>query len=62
MSRSADRKNLNEIEFKEYFLDVNACIPVEREEYFIDIVLNGFRLNDNRVTIDRLRQMEVIIY
>jgi hypothetical protein len=24
--------------------------------------LTGFRINDNRVTIDRLKQMEVILY
>lgn len=24
--------------------------------------MNGFKLNDNRVTIDRLKQMEVLVY
>lgn len=27
-SRSADRNNLNEVEFVEYLLDVNACVPL----------------------------------
>lgn len=41
---------------------MNACIPVEREEYFVDILVHGYRLMDNRVTIDRLKQMEVTIF
>lgn len=37
-------------------------MPVEREEYFLDILIHGYRLMDNRVTIDRLKEMEVTIY
>jgi hypothetical protein len=49
-------------EFKEYYLDLNACVPTEREEYYIDILIHGYRLMDNKVTIDRLRQMEVTVF
>lgn len=30
ISRSADRVNLNECEFKDLFLDINSCFPLER--------------------------------
>lgn len=43
--------HLNEEEFKEYCLDVNACVPLEREEFFVDIFVNCFGLLDNRVTL-----------
>ena len=60
--RSSDEKNLTYEEFKQYYLDVNACIPVEREEFFVDALIHGFKLLDNRVTVDRLKQMEVTIF
>ena len=60
--RSSDGKTLTEEQFKEYYYDVNACMPVEREEFFVDILIHGFRLLDDRVTVDRLKQMEVTIF
>ena len=60
--RSADARNLTQSEFVEYYLDANACIPYEREEFFVDLLINTFRLMDNRVTIDRLKEMEVTVY
>lgn len=55
--RSADGRNLTNTEFKEFYHDVNACIPVEREEYFVDILIHSYHLMDNRVTLDRLKQL-----
>lgn len=43
-------------------MDVNACVPTEREEYYIDMIIKGLRLDDSRVSIDRLKQMEVLLY
>lgn len=53
---------MSDQEFREYYLDVNACVPLEREEYFVDLIVNCFGLLDDRVTIDRIRQMEVTVF
>lgn len=43
-------------------MDANACIPLEREEFFVDLLINSFRLMDNRVTLERLKQLEVTVF
>lgn len=60
--RSSDGKTITREEFFEYFYDVNACIPHEREEYFIDILLHGFGIDQFVVTPERIRQVELTSY
>ncbi|CAM6001506.1 unnamed protein product [Sphagnum balticum] len=49
-------------DFRELFLDVSACVPFEREEFFIDLLINGFGLLEEGVSVDRLRQLEVTVF
>jgi hypothetical protein len=59
---SDDGANLTYPEFVEYFKDANACIPLEREEFFVDLLIHSFGLFDSGVSYDRLQQLEVTIY
>jgi len=53
-----------ESEFLEYYADVNATLPKEKEEYFVDIILStwGITSSVDYVSPERLADLEVILY
>ena len=51
--------------FIEYYADVNATLPAEKDDYFVDMVLKTWGLsaaNKVYVTPDRTKQLEDIIF
>lgn len=47
----------------EYYADVNACLPAEKDEYFIDIVLSSWGISqESFITPQRLEELENIIF
>lgn len=55
---------INEVGFIEYYADVSACLPSEKDEYFVDLVLTtwGLTANKSAVSAERLSQLEDIIF
>jgi len=37
IKKSSDGAHITEPEFLDYYADVNATLPVEKEEYFVDV-------------------------
>lgn len=35
--KSSDKKNIKENEFLDYYADINATLPHEKEDYFVDV-------------------------
>ncbi|EGR28430.1 hypothetical protein IMG5_175680 [Ichthyophthirius multifiliis] len=62
--KSLDGQNIIENDFLEYYADVNATLPQEKEEYFVDIVLNtwGITSSIDYVSTERLNDLELILY
>lgn len=48
IKKSSDGAHITEPEFLDYYADVNATLPVEKEEYFVDVT---FSLCDSLLTI-----------
>ncbi|CAI2375623.1 unnamed protein product [Moneuplotes crassus] len=49
--------------FFDYYADVSACLPAEKDEYFIDSVLESWGLSqENYVTPERIAELEDILY
>jgi len=48
----------------EYYADVNAALPHEKEEYFVDLVLKtwGITTSFNYVSPERIADLELILY
>ena len=44
---SSDGKSINFEEFLDYYYDVNATLPTDKEEYFIDVNYLIFALDKN---------------
>lgn len=59
---SRDGAHLSLEEFRAYFLDVNACVPLEREEFFVDLLIHTFGLHSNAVSLERIQQLEVTVF
>lgn len=54
---------VTEDSFLEYYADVSACLPAEKDEYFIDTVLETWGLNDESfVSPERIQELEAILY
>lgn len=62
--KSGDGKCLSKDGFYCYYADVNACLPNEREDHFVDIVRNtwGMVLAEGSVRVDRLKELEMIVF
>eukprot|EP00331_Platyophrya_macrostoma_P029949 CAMPEP_0176456796 /NCGR_PEP_ID=MMETSP0127-20121128/31510_1 /TAXON_ID=938130 /ORGANISM="Platyophrya macrostoma, Strain WH" /LENGTH=527 /DNA_ID=CAMNT_0017846841 /DNA_START=40 /DNA_END=1623 /DNA_ORIENTATION=- len=62
--KSADGATVTESQFLEYYADVNATLPHEKEEYFVDLVLKtwGITTSFDYVSAERLADLEVILY
>lgn len=59
---SADGTCLTYEEFSEFCKDVNATVPLEREEFFIDLLIHTFGLFDHSVSLERILQIEVTVF
>lgn len=58
---------ITEQAFIEYYADVNATLPAEKDDYFVDLVLKTWGLTSANtqkvfVTADRIKQLEDIIF
>lgn len=59
----AGEAEISEASFIEFYADLNACLPAEKEEYFIDIVLSTWGLSqDSYITPKRIEELEDIIF
>jgi len=64
MSSRAQGDNVDENSFIEYYADLNACLPAEKDEYFVDVVLSTWNLSgqSNFVSAARLSEIETVIF
>jgi len=55
---------ISEQSFIEYYADINACLPSEKDEYFVDMILKTWNLTADKVAItaDRIAELESIIF
>ncbi len=55
---------VSEQSFIEYYADINACLPAEKDDYFIDLVLKTWGLNNAAVSVSdqRLKELQTIIF
>ena len=42
--KSSDGRTIQEPEFMDYYADINATLPSEKEEYFIDVIYLKLKL------------------
>ena len=56
--------SISEQAFIEYYADINACLPAEKDEYFVDLVLKTWGLNTDKVYVSaqRVAELEDIIF
>lgn len=45
MSNRSHGGVVSEEDFIQYYADVNACLPAEKDDYFVDMVLKTWNLN-----------------
>ena len=50
---------ISEDSFIQYYADINATLPAEKDDYFVDIVLKTWGLN---VSPQRVEEIENIIF
>jgi hypothetical protein len=50
--------------FLEYYADINACLPAEKDDYFVEMVLKTWGLNADKVFVSpqRIQEIENIIF
>jgi len=62
--KSSDGTHITEAEFLAYYIDVNATLPPEKEQYFSDVIIGtwGITSAPDYVSPNRLIQLEQIIY
>ena len=55
---------ISEQAFIEYYADINACLPAEKDEYFVDLVLKTWGLNTDKIYVSaaRVAELEDIIF
>lgn len=55
---------VSESSFLEYYADINACLPAEKDDYFVDLVLKTWGLNTDKAFVapQRLQELEDIIF
>jgi len=59
----ADEDVVTEDSFMQYYSDVSACLPAEKDEYFIDTVLETWGLSeDTYITPQRVEELEDILF
>lgn len=62
--KSSDGKTLSKQEFTDYYADLNACTPIEREDFFLEAILKTWGLTHGKdyVSAARLHQLEDILF
>lgn len=62
--KSSDAKTITEQEFLDYYADMNATLPNDKEEYFVDVILQtwGITSGAEYVSPERLADLEIILY
>jgi calcyphosin len=54
---------VTEEQWVDYYADVNACLPAEKDEYFIESVLSSWGISqDAFITPQRLEELENVIF
>jgi hypothetical protein len=55
---------VDESSFIEYYADLNACMPAEKDDYFVDMVLRTWNLNEDSgfVSAAKIKQMEDVFF
>lgn len=63
LSFRAQGAEVTEATFLDYYADISACLPAEKDEYFIDTVLETWGLSqDSYITPERVAELEDILY
>lgn len=47
----AQGSQVSESSFLEYYSDINACLPAEKDDYFVDLVLKTWGLNTDKAFV-----------
>ena len=50
MGARAQAGYITENSFIEYYADINACLPAEKDEYFVDLVLKSWGIDVSSVS------------
>lgn len=55
---------ISEDSFIQYYADINATLPAEKDDYFVDIVLKTWGLNNEKAIVSpqRVEEIENIIF
>lgn len=50
--------------FIEYYADINACLPAEKDDYFVGLILTSWGLGPNKVSVtaERITEIEGVIF
>lgn len=50
--------------FVEYYSDINATLPAEKDDYFVDILLKTWGLNSEKALVSpqRLEEIENVVF
>ena len=64
VSVRAQGGHITESAFLEYYADLNACLPAEKDDYFVDMVLKTWGISSNvtQVSEQRITELENIIF
>jgi len=64
MGARAEAGQVSQDAFLEYYAEANACLPAEREAYFMDMVMKTWGISPKVVKVagDRTEQLEEIIF
>lgn len=54
-SRKSGSGLISEQAFIEYYADINACLPAEKDDYFVDLILKTWGLNTNAALVSAER-------
>lgn len=62
--KSSDGVNITRQEYHEYYLDVNAVIPKEKEDFYVDLIIYtwGITAGDDYVSPERIKELEAIFH
>lgn len=55
---------MSEQQFIEYYADINSCLPAERDDYFVDLLIKTWGLGSDAAFVSpkRIADMEDIVF
>ncbi len=64
MGSAAQGGVITEDAFINYYANINAALPAEKDDYFVDVILSTWGLNSDKTKVDprRLQELEDIIF